>query len=98
MYLKFQSYANKDLSDAHDFYFEQSPELAIRFYNDFSDSLKKIVENPRMYPVISSDVRKCLLSEFPYAIFYTLTKEYIIVIAVFHHKRNPKIWKSRKIK
>ena len=36
-----------------------------------------------------------LVRRFPYLVLYRLGDESISVIAVFHAKRDPKIWKSR---
>jgi plasmid stabilization system protein ParE len=32
---------------------------------------------------------------FPYSVFYSVESEQIVVLAVFHARRDPAIWKGR---
>ncbi|MFQ5632611.1 MAG: hypothetical protein ACE5I1_27905 [bacterium] len=48
-----------------------------------------------MYLKVYKHVRRALLRRFPFGIFYFLDKSSIIVIAVYHGKRDPKSWQSR---
>jgi len=45
--------------------------------------------------VVHRHIRRLLIRRFPYGIFYTTSKDLIIVLAVFHGHRDPKQWKSR---
>lgn len=58
--------------------------------------MRRITPNPLAYAVVHRDIRKVIVSKFPYAIYYRIEGNDIVVIAVFHSKRNPKIWKARK--
>jgi plasmid stabilization system protein ParE len=40
-------------------------------------------------------VRCALVRRFPYAVYYRVEPERIVVIAVFHTKRDPGVWQSR---
>jgi plasmid stabilization system protein ParE len=48
-----------------------------------------------MHALVYRDVRKALVRRFPYAIFYRVRNARVVVLAVFHSKRDPNIWKSR---
>ena len=47
------------------------------------------------FPVVYQDVRRALTKRFPYGIYFVLDDSRIIVIAIFHAKRNPKTWQRR---
>ena len=47
------------------------------------------------FNVVAGDVRRALLHTFPYAIYLRVSDEMIVVLAVLHLRRNPKIWRGR---
>ena len=57
--------------------------------------LGDIATHPKAYPVIHRETRRALLRRFPYAVFYRVYGEMMIVIACMHGRRNPIRWKSR---
>jgi plasmid stabilization system protein ParE len=40
-------------------------------------------------------VRRALLHTFPYAVYFHLSEETVLVLAVLHLRRNPKVWRGR---
>lgn len=59
-------------------------------------SLSGISRNPVAYPIVHDAlVRRALTRKFPYALFYFLESDAIIIIAVFNVKRDPKVWRGR---
>jgi hypothetical protein len=55
-----------------------------------------VTENPERFPIIRTDIRRALLHRFPYSILYRIVAGHVVVIACFHGKRNPKVWRSRR--
>ena len=47
------------------------------------------------HPVVHRKTRMSVVRRFPYVILYRASDEGISVIAVFHAKRDPKIWRDR---
>jgi hypothetical protein len=45
--------------------------------------------------ILEEDVRRCLVSVFPYSVLYTIEAEYVLIIAIMHGKRQPGYWRSR---
>jgi plasmid stabilization system protein ParE len=37
-------------------------------------------------------MRRLLLKNFPYAIFYRINGDAVVVVSVAHHKRKPRDW------
>ncbi len=87
--------AEKDLDEAFKRYEKNSPGLGVEFLNCVDESLKVIQDTPEIYQNVYKNIRRALTHRFPYGIFYIIEEDVIIVLAVFHAKRNPKIWKKR---
>jgi plasmid stabilization system protein ParE len=89
------SEAEEEFKEAIAWYAKQKKGLGRRFAQAVKAQFKAIQKNPRMHAVVLDDVRKATMKQFPYIIPYTVTSEEIIIIAVFHCKRDPKDWQSR---
>ena len=90
-----RSKAETDLTDAFNWYEDQVSGLGIDYLNTVDAALSGIQQNPTAYPVVHGKVRRRLVRRFPYAVFYLVEPSKIIVLAVFHIRRNPKSWKER---
>ncbi|MHB8143834.1 MAG: hypothetical protein ACYDGX_09285 [Thermoleophilia bacterium] len=58
--------------------------------------LRAITEHPNRFPIIHRETRRALLHRFPYALFYRVIDEEIIIVACMHGKRNPAHWQIRR--
>ena len=58
-------------------------------------ALSRIRSNPRFFPVVYRGLRRAVVRRFPFAILYEVGAGEIQIIAVFHSRRNPDVWKSR---
>ncbi|WP_009632108.1 type II toxin-antitoxin system RelE/ParE family toxin [Synechocystis sp. PCC 7509] len=92
----FHPEALAEYTDAVQYYKKQRTELAQAFINSIEDAVYQIKEQPTRYLVIDEDVQRCMTRKFPYAIFYTVEQEYILILAIAHCSREPRYWKSRK--
>lgn len=57
--------------------------------------LSKIEDHPRAFPVLHKDVRRALIRQFPFGIFYGIEDDEIVIFAVMHASRDPNTWKER---
>lgn len=87
--------AEADLDDAARWYEEEHPGLSRRFLSDVDHTFAHIRERPFQFPAAGNDVRRALLHTFPYAVYFQAVDEAIVVVAVLHLRRNPKIWRAR---
>jgi plasmid stabilization system protein ParE len=87
--------AEADLQTAAQWYDEERPGLVERFLKDVDRSFVRLRERPLQFPVVAGNVRRALLHTFPYAIYFRISDEMIVVLAVLHLRRNPKIWQGR---
>ena len=86
--------AEADLETAARWYDEEQPGLAERFLKDVDRSFARLRERPLQFPVVTGDVRRALMHTFPYAIYFR-ANETIVVLAVLHLRRSPRIWQAR---
>jgi len=86
--------AESDLADAHKWYEERSEGLGSDFLRSIEATIAFIKRYPKMYPKVYKNVRRALIRRFPYGIFYIISQK-IVVIAVLHARRDPKILKER---
>lgn len=45
---------------------------------------------PRAYPLVHGQTRKALVARFPYALFFSVDGDVVVVEAVFHTARDPR--------
>ena len=96
--IRFSQLASDDLTEVLGWYKEQNVEgLHKRFIEALSKVLRGLEKNPQSNPIVHNTVRQALLKKFPYKILYTFDNAIVevLVIAVIHQKRDPKIWQGR---
>ena len=87
-----------DLASGFGYYEEQSKRLGEEFLGAVDSSFGAIERYPEMFARIHGEVRRALVSRFPYGIFYRIESKRVVVLAVLHTARDPKIWpRPRKI-
>lgn len=91
----FRVEAQAEFDQALDWYEQQQAGLGNDFLNDVSDTLERVVLMPKSSAQLFEDVRRTVVRRFPYSILYCIEETQIVVIAVFHTKRNPKTWQER---
>jgi plasmid stabilization system protein ParE len=87
--------AETDLAAAYDWYEGQRPELGRELIVAVDDQLRRIEDNPELYPIRRFGVRRALIRRFPYAIFYLQDGEALVVLAIDHQARHPDHWHER---
>ena len=87
--------ARTEFDEAFDWYEQQRPGLGVNFVACVQDVLDRIVTTPELYPQVFEDVRRAIVWRFPYSVFYKIEPSQVVVLAVFHSRRDPKIWQAR---
>jgi plasmid stabilization system protein ParE len=90
----FRLEAQTEFDEAIDWY-EQQAELGLEFLDCVDDTLTRIQTMPESCEMVFEDVRRAVVQRFPYSVFYQVELQQIVVLAVFHSKRDPKIWQAR---
>jgi len=97
MQLLIRPEARKDLSDASAWYAKQGSGLGLTFLAAVRQQLLQITARPEAFPPFHRQTRRSLIKRFPYGIIYLVQhdQERIIVLAVLHCGRDPRLWQAR---
>jgi toxin ParE1/3/4 len=87
--------AEADIADANRWYEQRRQGLGADFLLCVEDALEKVRRNPAIYPVVYKDIRRAVVRRFPYGVFYRVVGQRLIVLGVFHGRRDPRVWQSR---
>jgi plasmid stabilization system protein ParE len=87
--------ARAEFSDGESYYERQMPGLGARFRADVRDALKRLRHWPLAAPVERGEIRRVILSRFPYKLLYSVETGHIYIIAVAHLHRAPDYWVER---
>ena len=82
----------RDLAAAYGWYEDQRIGLGAEFLFAVDTSFNAIQEYPGMFSRVHDDVRRAIVSRFPYAVFYRIEPRQVVVLAVLHMSRDPKLW------
>lgn len=77
--------------EAYDWYEEQKPGLGDLFLAELNRCYSKLEKNPLHYQKLKRNYRHLVLNKFPYVLIFELIEDDIIIFAVFHTARNPKL-------
>ena len=91
----FSQAALTDLIEAHEWYESRVAGLGVRFRTAIEAVVSRIASSPRQFPVVHRNVRRALVRRFPYALFFVMDSEALLVIACFHCSRDPAHWQRR---
>ena len=93
--LRLRPEAEYELTEALQWYEKQVDGLGFEFLSAVDACFQSIIRRPLSYPSVHSSVRRALLRRFPYEILFIVRARRIVVLAVFHAKRDPKRWVGR---
>jgi plasmid stabilization system protein ParE len=92
----FRAEAVAELREARDWYAAQAPGLELEFARAVDAALAAIARFPESYPVVEADLRRAILRRFPYQLVYAPEGDAVIILACYHHRREPRSWRSRR--
>jgi len=95
MNVEFLAAAETELDQAYQWYEQQQSGLGKQFLSEFDAAIRRITAFPKSYVLIDTDIRRCLIKRFPYAVLYGIDRQSIIVVAVAHLHRKPDYWLAR---
>lgn len=95
MRVRFDELAKLEFDEAKAWYAAIRPELGRLFTTEIRSATQRIARMPLMYPVEVAEIRKCVLSRFPYTLRYALRGDGVIIVAVSHQHRAPDYWVQR---
>ena len=91
----FRRAASADVEAALGWYENQRRGLGREFVAAVATAVTRIEESPLAFPVVRRDIRRAVLQRFPYALYFRVIGDAVVVIACLHGKRHPRTWQSR---
>lgn len=91
----FRKAARLEYDEAASWYENQRPGLGSEFVAEIETALQQACETPQRFPVMLLDTRCVRLRRFPYSIFFRIRSDRLVVLSVFHVRRDPNIWRER---
>ena len=84
-----------EFEEAVGFYKERGRQLGTRFASEVRATIRRIIDTPERWRVLEADVRRCFVRVFPYSVLYTVERDFILIVAIMHGKREPGYWRHR---
>jgi len=89
--LVLKSAATAMMQDAYWWYEEQKEGLGEDFLTELESCFSKLKSHPQYFGKFKKNFRQVALKRFPYVVVFEIIKIEVVVFAVFHTKRNPKL-------
>ena len=77
------------------FYEGRSEGLGSDFLTAVEETIRRIEQSPEAGPIDRTNIRKRLVSGFPFTVLYETQLDRIFIAAVMHQHRRPYYWKTR---
>jgi toxin ParE1/3/4 len=86
-----------ELEEAAAWYEARRPGLGFEFAAEIERVVASVAERPLAFPRWKGEdpVRRALASRFPYAVFFDIEPQRIVVMAIAHSSRRPGYWGAR---
>ena len=95
MLVKLHPKAEEGLENALNYYYEIDEKIEAKFLKYLDSTFDKILKFTNLYPYENKVAQKVLVENFPYIVLYEQNEETIMVLAIFHTKRNPQTLTDR---
>ena len=85
----FRRIAKREFDDAISWYQDRREGLGREFSIAVEQQLGRIALSPNQFACVRADVRRAVLQRFPYSIYFIVEDDRIVVLAIFHARRDP---------
>lgn len=87
--------AEAELIEAAQFYEQRLSNLGGQFLETIENAVREIQNSPRQWRVIERDVRLCLITRFPFGIYFRIELDELRILSIKHHSRHSDMWRER---
>ena len=91
----FHRAASAEFIDALAWYETKRAGLGIEFLAEIDRCVSLASERPLQFALVHGEVRRVVAHRFPYSIYFLAENHRIVVLAVFHGRRDPAAWQAR---
>ena len=97
MRLEFHPDAELEFIEAAVYYERQVPGLGERFETEIRRATDLLLDQPAIGLPADPDLRKFILTRFPFILYYSVTGDVLCIEVVAHQYRRSGYWKSRGV-
>jgi plasmid stabilization system protein ParE len=87
--------AEEEVAEAARWYEARERGLGREFLRAFRAVTATLRRNPLLNQVVVGQARRALFRRFPYGVIYEVHGQDVVVLACFHHARDPQEWQRR---
>ena len=91
----FRRAAKSEFEDAAVRYDKQRRGLGEEFTIEIEEAVARAAAAPKRYPIAFGDIRRTVARRFPFSVYFRVRLDSMVVLAIFHGRRNPAIWQRR---
>lgn len=91
----FHPEALREYGAASIYYTKISPELGDTFLKEMESCVQDISDSPKTWRIVEENIRVYWLHRFPFAVYYTIDGDSVIIAAIMHTSRKPGSWEDR---
>ncbi len=84
--------AKSDVGAAFDWYNERSTKAASSFRTELLAVFDLLTSNPERWALQDKTVRRLVMKQFPYTVYFEVVGWVVWILAVGHHSRKPNHW------
>ena len=93
--LQIRVLAKNDIQEIVDYYDRLAPKITDKFMDDLYADLELLQGNPNLFQRKYKETRVRYMKKFPFGVHYMVKEDTVVILAVLHTSRNPKIWEER---
>ena len=93
MRYEFHPAALQEYAEAVQFFAQQDKQQD--FIDTIENAIFRVIAAPERWPIVESQIRRCLTIKFSYAIFYRVYPDRIVIAAIASCRRDPNYWQER---
>ena len=87
--------ADLDVAATFDWYEKEQAGLGREFLDELRATYDRIADGPLAYQDLRPGIRRALVRRFPYAAYFAVEGDVVVVLAVVHVSRDPAEWQRR---
>ena len=84
-----------DVEAAFNWYEREEPGLGFEFLEELRAAYQRILDHPLGYQDLRLRIRRALTRRFPYAVYFSIEEDIIVIVAVLRTARDPEEWQRR---
>ena len=93
--IRFLTVAEMEIDEAVSWYQEQSEDESLALLNEIDHAIRIVRTYPLIAAEIEPEIHSFCLRRFPYSLIYGVDDATLVVIALAHHRREPRYWADR---